>query len=71
MGGNTIGGLKAKAKYLSLDPDYYKKIGKKGGSAIKTKPCGFAAWKANGEVDRIRQAGATGGAKSRRTKREV
>lgn len=31
MSGNTIGGQKARDKFLARDPDYYSKLGAKGG----------------------------------------
>ena len=61
MSGSRIGGLKAKAKNLARDPNFYKKIGTKGGKASTTG--GFAA---NPELARI--AGAKGGRVSRRGK---
>lgn len=59
MTGTKAGGLKAAAKNLERDPDFYKKIGRKGGSNGHTG--GFAA---NPELARI--AGSKGGKKSRR-----
>lgn len=35
MGGTRLGGLKAKKKILARDPDYFKKIGAKGGHMSK------------------------------------
>lgn len=61
MSGNRIGGLKAAAKNLANDPDFYKKIGARGGKNGKTG--GFAA---NPEL--ARKAGAKGGRVSRRRK---
>ena len=43
MSGNRIGGLKAAKKNMEKDPDFYKKIGRKGGTAVSDKPKGFAA----------------------------
>lgn len=62
MAGTRKGGLKAAAKNLARDPDFYAKIGSKGGKNGKTG--GFAA---NPELARI--AGAKGGRKSRRRKK--
>ena len=59
MPGTIIGGKKAAAKNLAQDPDFYKKIGAKGGRNGTTG--GFAA---NREL--ARTAGAIGGRKSRR-----
>lgn len=61
MAGTKIGGQKAAAKNLARDPDFYIKIGAKGGRLGKTG--GFAA---NPELARI--AGAKGGRISRRKK---
>lgn len=59
MSGTKAGGLKARDRNLARDPDFYAKIGKKGGESGRTG--GFAA---NRELARI--AGAKGGRKSRR-----
>lgn len=64
MAGTKAGGLKAAAKNLAKDPDFYAKIGRKGGKASNTG--GFAA---NPELARI--AGAKGGRISRRRKANV
>ncbi len=61
MSGTRDGGLKAKQKNLQRDPDFYAKIGRKGGQNGRTG--GFAA---NPELARI--AGAKGGKISRRGK---
>lgn len=63
MAGNRIGGLKAKIKNLERDPDFYKRIGSKGGSNGKGPDYkgGFAA-----DRERARIAGAKGGRKSTR-----
>lgn len=62
MAGTKAGGLKAKAKNLAKDPNFYAKIGAKGGQSSNTG--GFAA---NPELARI--AGAKGGRISRRGKK--
>ncbi len=68
MPGNKIGGIKARDKNLAKDPNFYKRIGARGGLASgedyqkgDSKAAGFAA---NIELARI--AGAKGGRKSRR-----
>ena len=61
MSGTTAGGLKAAAKNLARDPDFYKKIGTTGGKNGRTG--GFAA---NPALARI--AGMRGGRVSRRGK---
>ena len=63
MAGTKAGGLKAAAKNLAQDPNFYAKIGAKGGKNGRTG--GFAA---NPELARI--AGAKGGRISRRTKKD-
>ncbi len=64
MAGTLTGAKKAAKKNLERDPDFYKKIGAKGGRNGNTG--GFAA---NHELARI--AGAKGGRKSRRIKKET
>ncbi len=64
MAGNKVGGYKAKMKNLAKDPDFYAKIGAKGGRNGHTG--GFAA---NPALARI--AGAKGGRISRRKKATV
>lgn len=59
MAGTREGGLKAAAKNLSNDPDFYRKIGSIGGKNGHTG--GFAA-----DHERARIAGAKGGRISRR-----
>jgi len=61
MAGTKAGGMKAAAKNLAKDPNFYAKIGAKGGKNGRTG--GFAA---NPELARI--AGAKGGRISRRKK---
>lgn len=61
MAGTIAGGKKAAEKNLAKDPNFYAKIGAKGGRLGKTG--GFAA---NPELARI--AGAKGGRISRRRK---
>lgn len=61
MAGTVAGGKKAAAKNLAKDPNFYAKIGRRGGQNGNTG--GFAA---NRELARI--AGAKGGRASRRTK---
>lgn len=59
MAGTKEGGAKAAAANLRNDPDFYKRIGRKGGQI--SRGGGFAA---NPELARI--AGAKGGRISRR-----
>ena len=51
----------AALKNLAKDPDYYKKLGSRGGKAPTTKPKGFAA-----NLERARIAGAMSGKISRK-----
>lgn len=71
MAGNKIGGLKAKAKNTARDPDFYKRIGSKGGKNGKTG--GFASEVVGKDGltghERAMIAGAKGGTISRRRKR--
>ncbi len=64
MAGTKAGGLKAAMKNKAKDPDFYAKIGRKGGQNGHTG--GFAA---NPDLARI--AGAKGGRISRRRKATV
>ncbi len=64
MAGTQAGGKKAALKNLQRDPDFYAKIGAKGGKNGHTG--GFAA---NPEL--ARKAGAKGGRISRRRKVEA
>ena len=60
MAGTKQGGVKNKAKLLALDPDYFRKLGSRGGKVGGSK--GFALM----DKDRLRQLGHIGGSKSRR-----
>lgn len=62
MAGTKAGGIKAAQKNIQRDPNFYAKIGAKGGRNGHTG--GFAA---NPELARV--AGAKGGRISRRTKK--
>ena len=64
MAGTRIGGLKAKKANLANDPDFYAKIGSKGGSSISKYPKGFAAMSA----EKVSAAGRKGGRISKRGK---
>lgn len=64
MAGTKAGGIKARDRNLAKDPNFYNKIGTKGGRNGHTG--GFAA---NPELARL--AGAKGGRISRRTKKVV
>ena len=64
MAGNREGGLKAAAKNKARDPDFYAKIGRKGGKAGHTG--GFAA---NRELASI--AGKIGGKISKSGSKKV
>lgn len=68
MAGNVSGGIKARDKNLARDPDWYKKIGSKGGKVGKTG--GFASSIVGQDgltgYQRASTAGALGGRVSRR-----
>ena len=72
MAGTREGGLKARARNLARDPNWYKKIGAKGGS--NGKGPGYKGGFASNEVgedgltgrERAKLAGAVGGKRSRR-----
>lgn len=65
-----LGGIKAAAKLKrERGADFYAKLGKKGGSAKKTKPHGFMLGKGRlSATERARRAGAKGGTISKRGK---
>lgn len=63
MAGTREGGLKAKAKVLAKDPDFYAKIGRKGGRISKT---GGFAYLAENDRERFIEMSRRGGRKSRR-----
>lgn len=65
MAGTLTGGKRAAAKNLAADPDFYKKIGKIGGTTKTSTPKGFAAM----DKAKVRAAGKLGGTISRRVKR--
>lgn len=65
MAGTKAGGLAAaKRNKEKYGPDFYKNIGKMGGSAEKTRPSGFAAM----SPEKRSAAGRKGGSTSRRPK---
>jgi general stress protein YciG len=69
MAGTRTGGLKAAAKNRAKDPDFYNKMGRRGGEAS------VAAQKANGRKlgfadmprEKVQAAGSKGGRLGRRT----
>jgi general stress protein YciG len=65
MAGNKIGGIKARAKILARDPDFYKKIGQRGGQNGNT---GGFKYLAEHDPDAHRKASSKGGSKSRKPK---
>lgn len=73
MAGNKTGGLKAAQKNLAKDPNFYARIGAKGGQKGKTG--GFASGVVGKDgltgSERARIAGAAGGRVSRRRKTEA
>lgn len=62
MAGNRNGALITRDKNLKKDPDFYRKIGAKGGK-VKGVKKGFAL-----DPERARRAGAKGGKISKRGK---
>lgn len=59
------GALEMRDRFLAQDPDYYVKLGQKGGKVKKTKPGGFAVL----SPEQRREVSAKGGRASRRRKR--
>lgn len=72
MAGTRAGGLKAAARNLKQDPEFYSKIGAKGGSSGHTG--GFASTSVGVDgltgPQRAAIVGKKGGRKSRRTYRK-
>lgn len=70
MAGTIEGGRKAAAKNLAKDPNFYKKIGQRGGSSGNTG--GFKSDTVGNDgltgYERASVAGRIGGLKSRRKK---
>lgn len=65
MPGTKAGALKARqTNYDKYGADYYQRIGKDGGKASGTG--GFYHMKATGQLEKVKQAGAKGGAISKR-----
>ncbi len=62
MGGTRAGGIKTRQANLARDPDYYRNLGRLGGSSPKTKPHGFLC----ATPEERRQWGRKGGSISRR-----
>jgi len=73
MAGTAAGGRRAALKNKENDPDFYAKIGRKGGQIGRTG--GFASHKVGKDGltgrERARQAGTKGGQISRRKVKEV
>lgn len=73
MSGTSKGGQLAYQKNIAKDPDFYAKIGRKGGQNGTTG--GFASDKLGADGltgrERAKKAGAAGGRISRRTKAAV
>ena len=71
MAGTITGGRKAAAKNLARDPDFYRRIGSKGGSNGTTG--GFASTVIGDDGltgrERAKVVGAIGGTRSRRGSR--
>ena len=61
MPGTHAGGIKAAKANLMKDPNFYAKIGKKGGSVFTDKAKGFAA-----NPTLAKRAGRLGGSKTKR-----
>lgn len=65
MAGTKIGGLKAAKKNLEKNPDFYKQMGKAGGSA--KVPKGFSAM----DKKRLSEISRKGGSNSKRGKKDT
>lgn len=64
MAGTKSGALRAKETNMARDPDFYKKMGAKGGSSPKTRPSGFATM----DKERLLEISAKGGTNGKRGK---
>lgn len=73
MAGTKAGGLKARDRNLARDPDFYAKIGRKGGKNGHTGGFNSEAVGNDGLTgrERARVAGAKGGRISRRTRKRI
>ena len=67
MAGTRAGGLKAREKNLASNPNFYRDLGRLGGSAPTTAPKGFAAMSREDHVAASKKGGRT----SKRTKGET
>lgn len=63
MAGTKEGGMKASAKNRAIDPDFYRKIGRKGGSKSHPETRAFSL-----DPELAKRAGAIGGKISKRGK---
>jgi hypothetical protein len=71
MPGTKTGGSNARQTMIEkYGADYYARIGSLGGKR-STKPKGFAWMKANGQLEKVRQAGIKGGANSKRGSKQA
>lgn len=61
MAATREGGLKAAKKNLAKNPNFYKEIGAKGGSAKTDKPKGFAAMTPEKRIEAGRKGGLVKG----------
>lgn len=67
MGGSKAGGMKTYLTNIARDPDFYKKIGSKGGGSPKRQgPRGFAA-----DRELASRAGRMGGLISRKNRNKT
>lgn len=66
MAGTREGGLKAAAKNIATDPNFYARIGKRGGSRPTNRPKGFA-YMAEHDPKKFRLVSRKGGIRSNRT----
>ena len=65
MAGSKLGGIKAREKILARDPDFYKRIGQRGGQNGNT---GGFKYLAEHDPEAHRKASSKGGSKSRKPK---
>lgn len=65
MAGSKAGAMKARETNLRLyGKDFYQRVGKMGGTTLKTMPCGFASM----DKETLSAISSKGGSASRRGK---
>lgn len=66
ISGTKSGGQRAKSVLLAKNPDHYKELGRKGGTAVHKSPRGFARM----SFEQLSEYGKIGGRLSKRRPRQ-